>query len=192
MSTRESLSPSLTKERPEKARSDFTTEAALTTCCPHSRWRGRLQLPPALLHYGGVSTRLPGRQSHVTHTMAESLVQASRQRRVKAMTAAAGSAGRAAVPLLLCVLLAPGGAYVLDDSDGLGREFDGIGAVSGGGVSGGLWGARGRRGSRPQAPEVQPRVWTHSRRGAAPGGRSSEGARCGSASGLGPALVSLG
>lgn len=26
--------------------------------------------------------------------------------------------------------------YVLDDADGLGREFDGIGAVSGGGVSG--------------------------------------------------------
>lgn len=52
-------------------------------------------------------------------------------------TAAAGSAGRVAVPLLLCALLAPGGAYVLDDSDGLGREFDGIGAVSGGGVSAG-------------------------------------------------------
>lgn len=51
--------------------------------------------------------------------------------------AAAGSAGRVAVPLLLCALLAPGGAYVLDDSDGLGREFDGIGAVSGGGVSAG-------------------------------------------------------
>nr|BAA04972.1 alternative spliced product of galactocerebrosidase [Homo sapiens] len=51
------------------------------------------------------------------------------------MTAAAGSAGRAAVPLLLCALLAPGGAYVLDDSDGLGREFDGIGAVSGGGAT---------------------------------------------------------
>ncbi|ELK01117.1 galactocerebrosidase [Pteropus alecto] len=67
--------------------------------------------------------------------MAESLLQASRQRRVKAMTAAAGSAGRAAVPLLLCALLAPGGAYVLDDSDGLGREFDGIGAVSGGGAT---------------------------------------------------------
>ncbi|ELV12480.1 Galactocerebrosidase [Tupaia chinensis] len=49
------------------------------------------------------------------------------------MTAAAGSACRAALPLLLGTLLAPGGAYVLDDSDGLGREFDGIGAVSGGG-----------------------------------------------------------
>lgn len=77
--------------------------------------------------------------------MAESLLQASRQRRVKAMTAAGGSAGRAAVPLLLCALLAPGGAYVLDDSDGLGREFDGIGAVSGGGVSGAGWAAQGRR-----------------------------------------------
>lgn len=108
------------------------------------------------------------------------------------MTAAAGSAGRAAVPLLLCALLAPSGAYVLDDSDGLGREFDGIGAVSGGGVSGGLWGARRRWGPAPQAPAAQPRVWTHSRRGAAPGGRSSEGGRCGSAAGLGPALVSLG
>ncbi|KAB1278213.1 Galactocerebrosidase [Camelus dromedarius] len=67
--------------------------------------------------------------------MAERLLQASRQRRVKAMTAAAGSARQAAVPLLLCALLAPGGAYVLDDSDGLGREFDGIGAVSGGGAT---------------------------------------------------------
>ncbi|XP_003408621.1 galactocerebrosidase [Loxodonta africana] len=67
--------------------------------------------------------------------MAESLLEASRQRRAKAMTAAAGSAGRAAVPLLLCALLAPGGAYVLDDFDGLGREFDGIGAVSGGGAT---------------------------------------------------------
>ncbi|XP_030885314.1 galactocerebrosidase isoform X1 [Leptonychotes weddellii] len=67
--------------------------------------------------------------------MAERLLQASRQRRVKAMTAAAGSAGRTAVPLLLCALLVPGGAYVLDDSDGLGREFDGIGAVSGGGAT---------------------------------------------------------
>ncbi|XP_004398149.1 PREDICTED: galactocerebrosidase isoform X2 [Odobenus rosmarus divergens] len=65
--------------------------------------------------------------------MAERLLQASRQRRMKAMTAAAGSAGRAAVPLLLCALLVPGGAYVVDDSDGLGREFDGIGAISGGG-----------------------------------------------------------
>ncbi|XP_019497908.1 PREDICTED: galactocerebrosidase isoform X1 [Hipposideros armiger] len=67
--------------------------------------------------------------------MAESLLQASRQRRAKAMTAAAGAAGRAAVPLLLCALLVPGGAYVLDDSDGLGREFDGVGAVSGGGAT---------------------------------------------------------
>ncbi|KAM7159515.1 galactocerebrosidase isoform 1-T1 [Molossus nigricans] len=67
--------------------------------------------------------------------MAVSLLQASRQRGVRAMTAAAGSAGRAALPLLLCALLAPGGAYVLDDSDGLGREFDGIGAISGGGAT---------------------------------------------------------
>uniref|UniRef100_M3YAJ4 Galactocerebrosidase n=2 Tax=Mustela putorius furo TaxID=9669 RepID=M3YAJ4_MUSPF len=67
--------------------------------------------------------------------MAERRLQASRQRRVKAMTAAAGSAGLAALPLLLCALLVPGGAYVLDDSDGLGREFDGIGAVSGGGAT---------------------------------------------------------
>ncbi|XP_045679606.1 galactocerebrosidase [Phyllostomus hastatus] len=67
--------------------------------------------------------------------MAESHLPASQQRRRKAMTAAAGSAGRAAIPLLLCALLAPGGAYVLDDSDGLGREFDGIGAVSGGGAT---------------------------------------------------------
>ncbi|XP_028633118.1 galactocerebrosidase [Grammomys surdaster] len=51
------------------------------------------------------------------------------------MTAAAGSASRVAVPLLLCAMLAPSGAYVLDDSDGLGREFDGIGAVSGGGAT---------------------------------------------------------
>uniref|UniRef100_A0A2K6GCC2 Galactocerebrosidase n=1 Tax=Propithecus coquereli TaxID=379532 RepID=A0A2K6GCC2_PROCO len=65
--------------------------------------------------------------------MAERLAEASRQRRVKVMTAAAGSAGRVAVPLLLCTLLAPSRTYVLDDSDGLGREFDGIGAVSGGG-----------------------------------------------------------
>ncbi|XP_008579433.1 PREDICTED: galactocerebrosidase [Galeopterus variegatus] len=67
--------------------------------------------------------------------MAEPQLQASQQRRVKVMTAAAGSAGRAAVSLLLCALLAPGGAYILDDSDGLGREFDGIGAVSGGGAT---------------------------------------------------------
>ncbi|KAB0342867.1 hypothetical protein FD754_019793 [Muntiacus muntjak] len=67
--------------------------------------------------------------------MAERLIQASRQRGAKAMTAAAGLAGQAAVPLLLCALLAPSGAYVLDDSDGLGREFDGIGAVSGGGAT---------------------------------------------------------
>uniref|UniRef100_A0A8C9A162 Galactocerebrosidase n=1 Tax=Prolemur simus TaxID=1328070 RepID=A0A8C9A162_PROSS len=67
--------------------------------------------------------------------MAERLVEASRQRRVKVMTAAAGSAGRVAVPLLLCTLLAPSRTYVLDDSDGLGREFDGVGAVSGGGAT---------------------------------------------------------
>ncbi|XP_049626524.1 galactocerebrosidase [Suncus etruscus] len=41
----------------------------------------------------------------------------------------------AALPLLLCALLAPSNAYVLDDSEGLGREFDGIGAVSGGGAT---------------------------------------------------------
>lgn len=29
-----------------------------------------------------------------------------------------------------------GATYVLDDAGGLGREFDGIGAISGGGVSG--------------------------------------------------------
>uniref|UniRef100_A0A8D0ZT38 Galactocerebrosidase n=1 Tax=Sus scrofa TaxID=9823 RepID=A0A8D0ZT38_PIG len=67
--------------------------------------------------------------------MAERRLQASRQRRVKVMTAAAGSAGQVAVTLLLCALLAPGSSYVLDDSDGLGREFDGIGAVSGGGAT---------------------------------------------------------
>lgn len=62
------------------------------------------------------------------------------------MTAAAGSACRVAVPLLLlCAMLAPGGAYVLDDSDGLGREFDGIGAVSGGGVSAGPAGGEDSR-----------------------------------------------
>lgn len=120
--------------------------------CPHARWRLWRQRPPALLHHGGGPTRLPGRRSHVTHTMAERLLQASRQRRVKAMTAAAGSAGLAALPLLLCALLVPGGAYVLDDSDGLGREFDGIGAVSGGGVSGGRWDARAFPGGRPTSP----------------------------------------
>ncbi|KAM4831108.1 galactocerebrosidase isoform X4 [Urocitellus parryii] len=67
--------------------------------------------------------------------MAETPHQASRQRQAKVMTAAAGSAGRAVVPLLLCALLAPCAAYVLDDSAGLGREFDGIGAVSGGGAT---------------------------------------------------------
>nr|KAF6392048.1 galactosylceramidase [Pipistrellus kuhlii] len=67
--------------------------------------------------------------------MAERLLQASRQRRAKGMTAAAGSASRAALPLLLGALLAFGRAYVLDDSDGLGREFDGIGAISGGGAT---------------------------------------------------------
>ncbi|KAK2118550.1 hypothetical protein P7K49_005437 [Saguinus oedipus] len=67
--------------------------------------------------------------------MAEMLLPASQQRQVKAMTAAAGSAGHPVVPLLLCALLAPSGAYVLDNSDGLGREFDGIGGVSGGGAT---------------------------------------------------------
>ncbi|XP_076979362.1 galactocerebrosidase isoform X5 [Tamandua tetradactyla] len=62
--------------------------------------------------------------------MADSLIKASRQRRKNAMVTQ-----RAAVPLLLCAILAPGGTYVLDDSGGLGREFDGIGAVSGGGAT---------------------------------------------------------
>lgn len=109
--------------------------------------------------------------------MADRPLKASQQRRAKAMiaAAAAGSAGRVAVPLLLCALLASSGAYVLDDSDGLGREFDGIGAVSGGGVSAGwrearmLWNAGtrsgagvgaesgGGRGCRvPQAPAALP------------------------------------
>lgn len=86
----------------------------------------------------------------MTYTMVGSSPEASRQRRVEAMTAAAGSAGRTVVSLLLCALLASGGAYVLDDSDGLGREFDGIGAVSGGGVSGGD--ARGTSGPPHPAP----------------------------------------
>jgi hypothetical protein len=80
------------------------------------------------------------------------------------MTAAAGSAARAAV-LLLCALLASGGgAYVLDDSDGLGREFDGIGAVSGGGVSN--WQSDGLRKTsggllpRPTGPAALPGFWT--------------------------------
>uniref|UniRef100_A0A5F9CQJ4 Galactocerebrosidase n=1 Tax=Oryctolagus cuniculus TaxID=9986 RepID=A0A5F9CQJ4_RABIT len=109
---------------------------------PHDRNLARIQdggtgvrSRLALLHHGGDRTRLLGCQCHVTHTMAESLFQASRQRQGKVMTAAAGSAGRAAVPLLLCALLAPGGGYVLDDSDGLGLEFDGVGAVSGGGAT---------------------------------------------------------
>lgn len=74
------------------------------------------------------------------------------------MTAAAGSASRVAVPLLLCAMLAPSGAYVLDDSDGLGREFDGIGAVSGGGVSAGEReaGRRGSAGSAGAAPSHKP------------------------------------
>ncbi|KAM5272873.1 galactocerebrosidase isoform 2-T2 [Ctenodactylus gundi] len=67
--------------------------------------------------------------------MALSLLAASRQRRGQVMTAAAGSAGSTAAPLLLSAVLALGSAYVLDDSDGLGREFDGIGAVSGGGAT---------------------------------------------------------
>lgn len=113
----------------------------------------------------------------MTHTMAACLLQASRQRRTEAMTPAAGSAGRAAVPLLLCALLVPGGAYVLDDSDGLGREFDGIGAVSGGGVSGGRWDAPALPGGAPQAPAAQPGVSTLSRRGPAPGSCSWAGGR---------------
>lgn len=81
------------------------------------------------------------------------------------MTAAAGSASRAALPLLLCALLAFGGAYVLDDSDGLGREFDGIGAISGGGVSslrgdgavgGGARGGGGRGAGRGRRVPLRP------------------------------------
>lgn len=96
--------------------------------------------------------------------MAERLIQASRQRRAKTMTAAAGLAGQAAVPLLLCALLAPSGAYVLDDSDGLGREFDGIGAVSGGGVRSGA--GRGACGPAPshKPPRRGPSVSTRARR----------------------------
>lgn len=70
---------------------------------------------------------------------------------------AAGWRAEAAVPLLLCALLAPSGAYVLDDSEGLGREFGSIGAVSGGGVRNGQ--RRGRGGPsppRPQAPAARP------------------------------------
>lgn len=89
------------------------------------------------------------------HTMAERLIQASWQRRAKAMTAAAGLAGQAAVPLLLCALLAPSGAYVLDDSEGLGREFDGIGAVSGGGVRNGSGAGGVRSRPVPQAPAAR-------------------------------------
>lgn len=90
--------------------------------------------------------------------MANSQPEASQQRQAKVMTAAAGSASRVAVPLLLCAMLAPSGAYVLDDSDGLGREFDGIGAVSGGGVSAGEReaGRRGSAGSAGAAPSHKP------------------------------------
>lgn len=123
-----------------------TTAAAPTACRPYLRWPKPPQ-PPRVLHHGGPRARLPGRRSHVARTMADRSLKASRQRQAKVMTAAAaaGSAGRVAVPLLLCALLAPGGAYVLDDSDGLGREFDGIGAVSGGGVSAGRRGGKDAR-----------------------------------------------
>ncbi|KAK2104571.1 hypothetical protein P7K49_018427 [Saguinus oedipus] len=133
------LQPVTPEEKPQHASTFLNTaRAALVAFGPHSKWwrQRQRQQPPAHLHRGADRTRLPGRRSHVTDTMAEMLLPASQQRRVKAMTAATGSAGCAAVPLLLCALLAPGGAYVLDDSDGLGREFDGIGGVSGGGVSG--------------------------------------------------------
>lgn len=103
----------------------------------------------------------------MTRTMANSQPKASQQRQAKAMTAAAGSASRVAVPLLLCAMLAPSGAYVLDDSDGLGREFDGIGAVSGGGVSAGWWEAGMRRsaGNAGVAPSHKPprRCWASRR-----------------------------
>ncbi|KAK7811403.1 hypothetical protein U0070_000384, partial [Myodes glareolus] len=113
-----------------------TTAAARIARSPYLRWR-KLPQPPPVLHHGGDRARLPGRHGHVTRTMADRPLKASQQRRAKAMiaAAAAGSAGRVAVPLLLCALLAFSGAYVLDDSDGLGREFDGIGAVSGGGAT---------------------------------------------------------
>lgn len=140
-----------------------TTAAARTARSPHLRWR-KLPQPPALLPQGGDRARLPGRHSRVTRTMANSQPKASQQRQAKVMTAAAGSASRVAVPLLLCALLVPGGAYVLDDSDGLGREFDGIGAVSGGGVSAG-WreagvrcgaGTAGTAGTAGAAPSHKP------------------------------------
>lgn len=102
------------------------------------------------------------------------------------MTAAAGSAGRAAVSLLLCALLAPGGAYVLDDSDGLGREFDGIGAVSGGGVSCGRWVHRGPAPSRPahKPPRRSPAFRRAPVPAQLPAGASRPGrARCGPGSG---------
>lgn len=112
----------------------------------------------------------------MTRKPAENLLQASRQRQGKAMpTAAAGSTGRAAVPLLQCALLAFGSTYVLDDSDGLGREFDGIGAVSGGGVRH----AVGPPGPAPQAPAVWPRVSRHS--GSDPLGRAPVDSRGGGA-----------
>lgn len=90
--------------------------------------------------------------------MANSRPKASQQRQAKVMTAAAGSASRVAVPLLLCAMLAPSGAYELDDSDGLGLEFDGIGAVSGGGVSAGWREAEMRRnaGNAGAAPSHKP------------------------------------
>ncbi|XP_006164764.2 galactocerebrosidase isoform X2 [Tupaia chinensis] len=129
--------PSVTRERQNQVCSarPLHYSAGKRAGDPHSKWRRRRQRLSALLHHGGDQTRLLGRKSHVTHTMAERLLEGPRQRRGQVMTAAAGSACRAALPLLLGTLLAPGGAYVLDDSDGLGREFDGIGAVSGGGAT---------------------------------------------------------
>lgn len=56
--------------------------------------------------------------------------------------------------------------YVLDDSNGLGREFDGIGAVSGGGVS-------GSSSARPETPGLGiPSVGAHGAFGGAWAGLS--------------------
>lgn len=115
---------------------------------PHSTWRRRLQRPLALPGQGGSWTRLLlGRLRHVIWTTADRQVPAVQPHRAPGMITAA-------LPLLLCALLAPSSAYVLDDSEGLGREFDGIGAVSGGGVS------CGPRGGRctwcPHTPKLSP------------------------------------
>lgn len=158
-----------------------TTAAARTARSPHLRWR-KFPQPPALLPGGGDRARLPGRPSRVTRTMANSQPKASQQRQAKVMTAAAGSASRVAVPLLLCALLVPGGAYFLDDSDGLGREFDGIGAVSGGGVSAGwreagVRSSAGTAGTAGAAPSHKHpwRCWASARRYPARRGEMSPG-----------------